>query len=133
MRWPWGAVLIVAVAAGSAAAGWRVAVDPHGAFADARPRGACEACHLPTHPADVASLDQRTCPECHMAARASEDTRVLPPIDDSARRGSAADKPLAVTGEMVQIPAGPFVMGYDKRHPDEGPMHTRARPSVLMD
>ncbi|MGH7273733.1 MAG: formylglycine-generating enzyme family protein, partial [Nitrospiria bacterium] len=26
--------------------------------------------------------------------------------------------------DMVLIPAGPFIMGYDKRHPDEGPSHT---------
>jgi len=49
----------------------------------------------------------------------------LPPFDTRPRGGRSADKPLAVTGGMVQIPAGPFLMGYDKRHPDEGPMHTQ--------
>jgi iron(II)-dependent oxidoreductase len=48
---------------------------------------------------------------------------VLPPIDGRARKSKNADRPLAVKDGMMQIPAGPFVMGYDKRHPDEGPMH----------
>ncbi len=123
MDWPWGMVLMAALAAGPATG--RVAVDPHGGLVDARATDACRACHLPTHPADAASLDRQACPECHRAVRASEDTRVLPPIDDRPRTGKSADKALAVTDNMVQIPAGPFLMGYDKRHPDEGPMHTR--------
>jgi len=57
-------------------------------------------------------------------ARTSEDTRVLPPIEGHPRKPKGADKPLAVTADMVEIPAGPFIMGYDKRHPDEGPMHS---------
>lgn len=124
MWWPWGAGLVLALAAGASGAEWRVAPDPHGAILES-PRESCPACHLPTHPADVAWLDRQTCPTCHLARRVSEDTRVLPPVDDRQRTGRSADKPLAVTDEMVKIPAGPFVMGYDKRHPDEGPMHTR--------
>jgi serine/threonine-protein kinase len=89
-------------------------------------RDACRACHLPTHPADQDALDAAVCGSCHRPARASEDTRILPPIDGGPRQPRTTDRPLATGDGMVRIPAGSFIMGYDKRHPDEGPLHTEA-------
>jgi formylglycine-generating enzyme required for sulfatase activity len=68
------------------------------------------------------TFDAESCGACHGGRRASEDTRVLAPVDTHPRK--SADKPVAIRDDMAQIPAGPFIMGYDKRHPDEGPMHT---------
>ncbi len=120
MQWLW-AVVTVALTVGTAWAG-----DPHDGMSPVWEQEACRACHLPTHPADGLAFDADTCGACHNGRLASEDTRVLPPIDARPRAGQSVDKPLAVRDEMAQIPAGPFIMGYDKRHPDEGPMHTEA-------
>ncbi|MCI0528467.1 MAG: formylglycine-generating enzyme family protein [Nitrospira sp.] len=35
--------------------------------------------------------------------------------------------------DMVLIPAGSFLMGYDKRHPDEGPSHTMDLAAFYID
>ena len=44
------------------------------------------------------------------------------------------DKDGAVkTTEMVKIPAGPFIIGYDNRHPDEKPAHTLTLPAFSID
>ena len=119
------ALAIAAFCAAVGSGGWASAAgDPHAGMSDVWDQETCRACHLPTHPADQASFDAATCGGCHEARRTSEDTRVLPPIDEHPRPSKGADKPLAATHDMVQIPAGPFIMGYDKRHPDEGPMHT---------
>jgi formylglycine-generating enzyme required for sulfatase activity len=118
MQWLW-AVVIVALTVGTASAG-----DPHDGMSPVWDQEACRACHLPTHPADGLAFDADTCGACHGGRLASEDTRVLPPIDERSRAGKSVDKPLAVRENMAQISAGPFIMGYDKRHPDEGPMHT---------
>jgi len=116
------AVFCAAAWSGWASAAW--AGDPHAGMSDRWDQEACRACHLPTHPADQLDFDPATCGGCHEVRRTSEDTRVLPPIEGHPRKPKGADKPLAVTADMVEIPAGPFIMGYDKRHPDEGPMHS---------
>ena len=116
------AVFCAAAWGGWASAAW--AGDPHAGMSNRWDQEACRACHLPTHPADQLDFDPATCGGCHGARSASEDPRVLPPIEGHPRKSKGADKPLAVTADMVEIPTGPFIMGYDKRHPDEGPMHS---------
>jgi len=37
------------------------------------------------------------------------------------------------TTAMVKIPGGPFIMGYDHRHPDEKPSHTISIPAFFID
>lgn len=118
-----GAVLWSAAPYTWAAMGGGISSDPHRSMSDLWTQEACRACHLPTHPADRDTLDADTCAGCHRPTTAGEETRVLPPIDGRPRKSKSADQPLALKDGMMQIPAGPFIMGYDKRHPDEGPMH----------
>jgi len=37
------------------------------------------------------------------------------------------------TAGMVNIPGGPFIIGYDNRHPDEKPAHTISLPAFQID
>jgi formylglycine-generating enzyme required for sulfatase activity len=37
------------------------------------------------------------------------------------------------TTSMVKIPGGPFIIGYDHRHPDEKPSHTLTIPPFFID
>ena len=112
-----GAIIITALAVCAVGA----AGDPHLGMSDLWSQRECRSCHLPTHPADAGSAVIAECATCHRPKQASEDTRVLPPVESHSR--GSHDRPLAVTADMVEIPAGPFIMGYDHRWPDEGPMH----------
>jgi len=95
--------------------------DPHLGMSDLWSQEACRSCHLPTHPADAGASVVAECAACHRPKQASEDTRVLPPVE--GHPSGSKDRALAVTADMAKIPAGPFIMGYDHRWPDEGPMH----------
>jgi iron(II)-dependent oxidoreductase len=47
--------------------------------------------------------------------------------------GDAPLKAAVPTGDMVRVPAGPFIMGSDARWPDEGPNHEVYLPAYDID
>jgi iron(II)-dependent oxidoreductase len=57
----------------------------------------------------------------------------LPPMAVKKAIPVAEKKPHPEFHDMVFIPAGPFIMGYDKRHADEGPSHTVTLRAYYID
>lgn len=113
---------------------------------------ACAACHkLEGTPAFEAFKKKfgKDCHRCHSAQPASNDTPrtetknpPLPPEDKSNKplppgmslpmyypKSRLGDAP----NPMVRIPAGKFIMGYNKRWPDEGPQHVVYLKSYWID
>jgi formylglycine-generating enzyme required for sulfatase activity len=88
------------------------------AAASPPPNQNCKECHI-----TVPQLTGEKCQVCHFSPAPPENTdlepmavtRVMPVVDQKAR---------SPFHDMVLIPAGTFIMGYDKRWPDEGPSHT---------
>ncbi len=99
----------------------------------------CVLCHTADH-RNVVIPAREGCSECHRnvpAHHGSEEGKTLtalpvqeklaiPQYYEESRLG---DKP----NPMVLIPAGPFVMGWDDRLPDEGPSHTVTLPAYYID
>jgi iron(II)-dependent oxidoreductase len=82
------------------------------------PNQDCKECHL-----SMPQLTGEKCRVCHFSPKPDKNTdiepmlaiQVMPVVDQKSRSPFRG---------MVLIPAGPFIMGYDKRWPDEGPSHT---------
>jgi len=102
---------------------------------------------------DITSLTEATCTKCHDAPDITgENNRVsahldaldeidLPIFSHTKQRLPGANFPQFYKGtrlhntpnEMVDIPAGTFIMGTDNRLPDEGPEHTATTPRFWID
>jgi formylglycine-generating enzyme required for sulfatase activity len=88
----------------------------------------CKGCH-----AIAPRQDPKKCPICHFSAvpensrelKSNTPNRSILPIAQTQSSSSIRD--------MALISAGSFTMGYDKRHPDEGPSHTMDLPAFYID
>lgn len=78
----------------------------------------CKECHLTTP-----KVSSQQCQVCHFSPNLSEISNIQP-MTAKHVIPTANKKASLPFQDMILIPAGPFVMGYDKRHPDEGPSHT---------
>ena len=107
--------------------------------ATAAPSEDCVLCHTAPEHREVALTAKHRCNDCHRDIRSrhgkAEDVAVtasvreelaIPQYYEESRLG---DKP----NPMVLIPAGPFVMGWDDRLPDEGPSHVVTLPAYYID
>jgi len=90
--------------------------------------GECLTCHTENHFEDIPK--PKVCSSCHsvfLRVQLKDPSPV--PLESPILA-----KPVAVQVEgMVFIPGGPFTMGFDKRHPDEGPAHTVTLPGYYID
>ncbi|MDH4228872.1 MAG: formylglycine-generating enzyme family protein [Nitrospirota bacterium] len=88
----------------------------------------CNDCHTTPKYRPTAQVLRDDCSRCHSTAVAG-----LTPVNhiqtrDRAKGGGIRPDPVlakdfaTVTRDMVHVPGGPFVLGDDSRHPDEGPM-----------
>ncbi len=87
-------------------------------FAEKDDGVSCRGCHKEdARPLANYSVDHE-CQECHSA------DYPLGVTVNVADKGGRPNKPTEKkSAGMIYIPAGEFVMGNDKRHPDEGPSH----------
>lgn len=90
--------------------------------------GECLTCHIENHFENIPKT--KVCSSCHSVSLRVQLKDPSPvPLENPILARPVAEQ---VEG-MVFIPGGAFTMGYDKRHPDEGPAHTVTLPGYYLD
>src|SRR3990170_3795468 len=87
----------------------------------------CKECH-----SAIPRMESQRCHVCHFSSTPSENLN-LQPIKKRQILPVAERTMPSPFRDMVLIPAGSFTMGYDKRHPDEGPSHNVNLGSFYID
>jgi len=92
----------------------------------------CPVCHRGGgQPNEIDFGMARECRECHGGVR---EVNLAPAVRLEADRHVAQGQAKHINSTaMVEIPGGPFTIGYDHRHPDEKPAHTISIPSFFID
>jgi formylglycine-generating enzyme required for sulfatase activity len=108
----------------------------------------CYACHEDFDHDTFETLEDEVCGACHRGAAIQ---RTALKVGLSAPRPNLAiEKTAGIPGmvlpmryeqsrygdlpnEMVKVPAGEFILGYDNRMPDEGPAHHVTLPAYMID
>lgn len=100
--------------------------------------GKCQDCHEGENPISAPSLNRKEGVLHKVSTRLDESKRkIVPNRKDNfgmrfpmyTRGSRLGDKP----NEMIEIPAGEFLMGTDVRLPDEGPQHIVNLPVYFID
>jgi len=86
----------------------------------------CAQCHENLPSADQLGSEHQLLEKAQIDKDDKQVGLTMPMYYEQSRLG---DKP----NEMILIPAGPFIMGTDKRLPDEGPEHTVTLDAYLID
>ena len=89
----------------------------------------CTTCHSPHDMGEV--RENMNCESCHSSIGREVSMKVLGALEYNKQ--TVAQNQGKDVGDMVLIPEGSFHMGYDKRHPDEGPEHQVNLPKFYMD
>jgi formylglycine-generating enzyme required for sulfatase activity len=122
-----GLFAVTLLAAGFLLAGpLAVGAAPAAAGVPAVDDATCTACHADPRPLPPASVRMQRCATCHGPSRAVPVTH----IQTRAREAGGSIRPdpilakdfATITRDMIRVPGGPFILGDDTRHPDEGPM-----------
>ncbi len=90
----------------------------------------CSTCHVSTLSADrISQLEEAPeCQSCHNEGS----TRFLP-VAQEKHLGRQKQLGKVKITDMVVVPSGTFIMGYDHRHPDEKPQHIEFTQSFSID
>ena len=113
--------------------------NPHEGGAENGTLAECGACHVEPKKAPAAATLNTDCATCHGKAVAG-----LTPVthlETKAREKGGGIRPdpilardaATITRDMLPVSGGPFILGDDSRHADEGPMQEWSVPAFLID
>ncbi len=99
----------------------------------------CSACHAEPRRRPRATTLKNDCARCHGAdvaglTRVSHlESRARDTVSSVRPDPVLARNPQTIVQQMVRVEGGPFVLGDDTRHKDEGPMQERTLPTFYID